>query len=183
MRNSILWADVAHPILVGTHANPASPEVIQRLDFQNIDILEHDEYRGGGLFQGTMAVDAGDRVTARDIRFEDVSVDDFTRGQLVNVRVFRNPALNKQPGTSVNSVLFRDIGYQGHRDSPSHVDGYDPSREVRNVTFENLIYNGTTVLDPSAGNIVVGPFVRNVVFRAQAASAARSIPCGARRAG
>ena len=40
VQNSILWADVAHPINVGGHGDPDSPtgEVIENLIFRNIDI-------------------------------------------------------------------------------------------------------------------------------------------------
>ncbi len=52
MKNSVLWADIAHPINIGGHgdADNAQGEVIERLRFSDIDILEHDEddppYRG-----------------------------------------------------------------------------------------------------------------------------------------
>lgn len=61
VQNSILWADVAHPINVGGHGDPDSPtgEVIENLTFRNIDILEHDE--DDPIYQGCMTVDCGDK--------------------------------------------------------------------------------------------------------------------------
>jgi hypothetical protein len=60
--------------------------------------------------------------------------------------------------------------YDGEGDSPSQIKGYDPVRRVTNVTFENFVRNGRTVLGPTAGNLVVGPHVSNVVFRRQPAT-------------
>src|SRR5262249_49789527 len=94
-------------------------------------------------------------------------VEDFTQGQLANVRVFLNPDYNKQPGTSIDHLLFRDVSYRGHNDSGSQIQGYDSSREVTNVTFENLDYNGQAVLAPADGQFDVGPDAQIVVFRAQ----------------
>ncbi len=42
--NSTLWADIAHPINIGTHGNTETgDEVLENMLFKNIDILEHDE--------------------------------------------------------------------------------------------------------------------------------------------
>jgi len=167
VRNSTLWADIAHPFLTGTHGDPAGSDVIEQIAVQNIDILEHDEYRGGDLYQGALAVNAGDRVTVRDVRFDDVRIEDFSRGQVVNLKVFRNAAYNKRGGLRIDRVLFRNVSYTGDGDSPSRIRGYTSSRRVTNVTFENFVRNGQTVLDPAAGNIVVGPYAANIAFRTQ----------------
>lgn len=67
VQNSILWADIAHPINVGGHGDPESliGETIENLIFRNIDILEHDE--DDVPYQGCMAIDAGDRNRVKNI--------------------------------------------------------------------------------------------------------------------
>jgi hypothetical protein len=165
VRNSTLWPDIAHPILVGTHGNPDGHDTIRHLLFDDLDILQQDE--PNPLYQGAMAVDAGDRISAADIAFEDVRVDEISHGQLVNVRVFRNGDYNKQPGRAVRSVFFRDITYPGSGDLPSQIEGYDDSRTVSGITFENLRRNGKLVLDAATGNIDVGAHASNIVFRAR----------------
>lgn len=40
MQNSVLWADVAHPIFIGLHGNSQKPEILENLNYINIDILE-----------------------------------------------------------------------------------------------------------------------------------------------
>ena len=38
MQNSTLWADVAHPIFIGIHGDTKNPEVLEDLNYVNIDI-------------------------------------------------------------------------------------------------------------------------------------------------
>jgi Glycosyl hydrolases family 28 len=166
VRNSTLWADVAHPFLTGTHGDPDGRDVIDGIAMQNVDILEHD-VRGGDLYEGALAVNAGDRVTVQNIRFDDIRIEDFSRGQVVNLKVFRNAAYNRRVGLKIDHVLFRNVSYTGDGDSPSSVRGYAPARRVTNVTFENMTRNGQTVLEPAVGNIVVGPHAANIAFRRQ----------------
>lgn len=167
VRNSTLWADAAHGFLTGVHGNPDAQDVVEHVELQNIDILEHDSYLQGDLYQGALAVNAGDRVTVRDVRFDDVRIEDFSRGQVVNLKVFLNPSYNKQPGRLIDRILFRDVRYVGEGDEPSQIKGYDRLRRVRNVTFEGLTRNGGIVLSPAAGNIVIGAHTTGVVFRRQ----------------
>ncbi|KRE92061.1 hypothetical protein ASG89_33950 [Paenibacillus sp. Soil766] len=44
VRNSVLWADVALPIMMGTHGDHHKDgDTIEHICFENIDILEHHE--------------------------------------------------------------------------------------------------------------------------------------------
>jgi Glycosyl hydrolases family 28 len=167
VRNSALWPDVAHAFLTGTHGDPAGDDVVQHLELQNIDVLEHDEFRGGNLYQGALAVNAGDRVTVRDVRFDDIRIEDFARGQVVNLKVFRNHAYNQRPGKLIDRVLFRNVVYTGTGDRPSQIKGYDRLRRVTNVTFEGFVRNGKTVLDAASGNVDIGHNTTRIVFRRQ----------------
>ncbi|HYO23257.1 MAG TPA: glycosyl hydrolase family 28 protein, partial [Flavisolibacter sp.] len=98
--NSILWADIAHPINIGLHGNTAKEgEVIENLHFKNIDILEQDE--DDPNYQGCMAITAGDLNLVRNIIFEDIRVDDFEEGQLFNFRVVYNTKYNTGPGRGI----------------------------------------------------------------------------------
>jgi hypothetical protein len=49
VRNSTLWADVAHPINVGTHGNTDNPEALKNLRFKNLDIedVRIEDFRWG----------------------------------------------------------------------------------------------------------------------------------------
>lgn len=142
VQNSILWADVAHPINVGGHGDPDSPtgEVIENLTFRNIDILEQDE--DDPPYQGCMAVDCGDKNLVRNILFEDIRVESIQEGRLFYVKVRFNPKYDKQPGSGIDGITFRNITYTGIGENPSLIEGLDKDRMVKNVTFENVVING-----------------------------------------
>lgn len=86
MQNSTLWADVAHPIFIGIHGNAEKPEILENLNYVNIDILDHKEKQLN--YQGCMAINAGDENLIRNVRFENIRIENFRQGQLVNLRIF-----------------------------------------------------------------------------------------------
>lgn len=88
LQNSALWADLAHPINIGTHGNSENPEKTDGVVIRNVDILDHRE--GQILFQGCIALNAGDNNLLQNILIEDVRVENFRRGQLFNFRVIKN---------------------------------------------------------------------------------------------
>ena len=88
MQNSTLWADVAHPIFIGIHGNVDKPEILENLNYVNIDILDHKEKQLN--YQGCLAINAGDENLIRNVRFEDIRIENFRQGQLVNLRIFFN---------------------------------------------------------------------------------------------
>jgi len=145
VQNSTLWADVAHPIMIGTHGNPepGKSEVLENITFNNIDILNHDEPQIN--YQGCMAINVSDENLARNIRFENVRVEDFERGQLFNLRVTFNKKYAQAPGRGIENVLFKNISYNGKNADISIIEGYSADREIKNITFENLMINGKEI--------------------------------------
>ena len=142
VRNSVLWADVAHPINVGGHGDPVSltGEVIDNLTFLNFDILEQDE--DDPLYQGCMTVDCGDKNWVRNVLFEDIRVENIQEGRLFYVKVRFNPKYDKQPGNGIEGITFRNITYTGVGENASLVQGLDKNRGVRNVVFDSIMING-----------------------------------------
>jgi hypothetical protein len=149
MQNSTLWADVAHPILIGTHGNSANPEVLENLTYTNIDILDHKEAQID--YKGCMSINAGDNNLVRNVRFENIRVENFRQGQLINIRVFFNKKYCTAPGRGIENVLFRNITYNGSNANLSIISGYDETRQVKNIAFENLRINGSLITDDMPG--------------------------------
>jgi hypothetical protein len=145
MKNSTLWADVAHPILIGTHGNTPNPEVLENLNYINIDILDHKEAQID--YQGCMSLNAGDNNLIRNVRFENIRVEDFRQGQLLNMRVFYNAKYCTSPGRGIENVLFKNVVYNGKNAEQSIIAGYDDNRKIKNVVFENLVINGKLITD------------------------------------
>ncbi|MEO6548021.1 MAG: glycosyl hydrolase family 28 protein [Ferruginibacter sp.] len=149
MQNSTLWADVAHPILIGTHGNSDKPEILENLNYINIDILDHCEMQID--YQGCMSINVGDNNLVRNVRFENIRIEDFRRGQLINLRVFFNKKYCTAPGLGIENVLFKNIFYSGKNAELSMIFGYDENRKIKNVVFQNLLINGTLITDDMAG--------------------------------
>ncbi|MGC3989751.1 MAG: glycosyl hydrolase family 28 protein [Chthoniobacteraceae bacterium] len=145
LRNSTLWADVAHPVLIGTHGNAKKPDTLENITVCNVDILDHMEQQLD--YQGCLSINVGDNNLVRNVRFENIRVEDFREGQLLNLRVFFNRKYCAAPGRGIENVLFKNVSYRGRQANPSIIEGYDDTRKIRNVRFENLSINGILISD------------------------------------
>ena len=171
--NCVLWADVAHPIMIGIHGNVEDPDVIENLVYRNIDILDHKEKQID--YQGCMAINAGDDNLIRNILFEDIRIEDFRQGQLVNIRIFFNRKYCLAPGRGIEDITFRNVTYNGSGEEMSVIAGYSEDRKIKNVRFENLVINGEVISDDMPGKpawyktgdmarFFVGEHVEDLVF-------------------
>lgn len=174
MENSTLWADVAHPIMIGIHGNVEEPDTIENITYRNIDILDHQERQLD--YQGCFAINCGDENLIRNLVFDNIRVEDFRLGRLVDIRIFYNKKYCLAPGRGIHNVLFKDIVYNGGRSELSIIAGYDDSRKVSGITFDNLVINGVRITDDMPGKprwyktgdmarIFIGEHVDGVVFK------------------
>jgi hypothetical protein len=145
VQNSVLWADVAHPINIGTHGNSVDPETMSGLTLRNLDILDHRELQMA--YQGCVAINPGDSNLIADVLIDDVRVEDFRIGQLINMRVMYNQKYNTSPGRGIKNVTVRNLSYRGTRAGTAIMDGYDETRGIEFVRFENLTINGRLISD------------------------------------
>jgi hypothetical protein len=102
VQNSSLWADVAHPIVIGTHENTDDPETMSGITITNIDILDHREPQVD--YQGCIALNPGDGNLIENVYIDDIRVENFRLGQLVNIRVMFNTMYNTSPGRGISIV-------------------------------------------------------------------------------
>lgn len=174
MKNATLWADVGHPILIGTHGNSKKPDVLENLNYQNIDILDQKEKQLD--YQGCMSINVGDNNLAKNVLFENIRVEDFREGQLLNLRVFYNAKYCTAPGLGIENVVFRNIEYKGKNANTSIIAGYNENRKIKNISFENLKINGVLISDDMIGkpkwyktsdmaNIFVGEHIEGITFK------------------
>jgi hypothetical protein len=147
VQNSTLWADVAHPINMAVHGNddPANHEMLENLRFENIDILDHREPQV--IAQGCLAINAGDGNLVRDVRFDDIRVEDFRWGHLIHMQVSFNPKWNQVAGRGIENVYIKDLTYTGTNAEISMLIGLDADHLIKDVTFENLVINGRVIRD------------------------------------
>lgn len=163
VRHCTLWADVAHPTLIGTHGDAESGgSIIENISFEDIDILEHHEPQDEYL--GCMAINAGDNNTIRNVSYKNIRVEQFERGKLLDIQVKWNKKYNDVPGKAIENVFFEDISYDGQGEHTSEIRGYDEGRKVKGIRFKNLAVRGVHVLKPEEGNIHIGEYAEEIVF-------------------
>lgn len=162
--NSTLWADVAHAMFVGIHGNSINPETIERVTFDNIDVVDVDE--DDPDYEGAMSIVAGDSNLIQDVTFSNIRVDRIEEGKLFQFRVAYNDKYNTSPGRGIRNVLMRNVSYTGAgMPSASLIVGYDQERTVEGVRFENVTVGGRP-LDLKDQNIVkIGPYANGVTAK------------------
>lgn len=195
IQNSVLWADVAHAVEIGLHGAASYETDVKERNLpytqdpavvtQRIDTIENLRYRNLDIFgqlerqvdyQGCLAITCGDNNVVRDVVFEDIRIDDIRIGQMLTLRILHNQKYCQQPGLSIEDITFRNLTYTGRPAEHSIIAGFDNQRIVRNITFENLIINGTRISDEMPGKprwyktadmarFFVGDHVENVVFK------------------
>lgn len=174
MENSTLWADVAHVIEIGLHGNVEQPDSAVNLLYRNIDVLDAKEMQLD--YQGVMSIDVGDNNLVKNVTFENIRIENFRQGRLLSMRLCWNKKYCGAPGRGIENVTFKDITYNGDNSEISLILGYDESRCIRNVTFDNLVINGVRYSDDMPGKpgwyktsdlarIYVGEHVENVIFK------------------
>lgn len=163
VRNSILWADVAHPLMIGTHGDHhGDGDIIEDIVFENIDILEHHEPQFN--YMGAMAINAGDKNTVRNVLYRNIRVEPFELGRLIDLRVVWNKDYNPLPGRRIEQIRFEDVSYNGENAHPSQIFGYDDERTADHVSFKRLKVNGQTILQPEQGVLEVNEYARGILF-------------------
>lgn len=178
--DAVLWADVAHPFMIGLHGSAAElgtdapADVIENIVYRNIDVIDMHENQVD--YQAVFAILAGDNNIVRDITFEDIRIENFRKGRLFDIRIPWNQKYCKAPGSCIDNVLFKDIIYNGDRSEMSLIIGYDGSRKINGITFDNLVINGEHIHDKMPGKpgwyktsdmarMFIGEHVDNVVFK------------------
>lgn len=164
VRHSVLWADVAHPTMIGTHGDyHGDGNVIENIRFEDLDILEHHEPQE--RYRGCLAINAGDKNVVRDITYKDIRIEPFEMGRVIDLKVFWNPDYNPAPGGLIEGIRFINVSYQGDEMAVSSIQGFDETRFVSDVSIEDFYRNGIKAEDAKSGAIDIGPFTRNIRFR------------------
>ncbi len=173
MRNSTLWADVAHPIFIGIHGNAERGDTIENLHYDNIDILGQAEPQVD--YQGCLAINCGDNNLVRNVTFDNIRIEQIEQGSIAQVKVGYNQKYCTAPGRGVENVTFRNIRYKGSQPYLSIINGYNEERKVKHITFEGIKINGRLLHDKMEGKpawyatadyipMYVGNHVENLLF-------------------
>ncbi len=162
VRDLTVWADVAHPLMIGTHGDHQhNGDIIENVTFENIDILEHHEFQAGYL--GALAINVGDKNLARNIVYKNIRISPFEHGKVLDFQVKWNRDYNPAPGRGIEKVLLEDIIVEsGDGEESSVISGYSAQFMVRGVTIRNMVRDGKRVQSLEEANIQVGPFAEGI---------------------
>lgn len=164
VRNLSVWADVAHPLMIGTHgAHEENGDVIEDIYFENIDILEHHEFQPEYL--GAMCINAGDKNVVRNVNYSNIRIEPFAHGKVLDFQVKQNKDYNPAPGRLISGVHLEQIYVtSGPGEETSCVSGYDEQNYVENIEIKGFFRDGVRVESLEQVNIAVGKYARNVVL-------------------
>ena len=162
VRRCVLWADVAHPLMIGTHGDHQHDgDVIEDVLFEDIDILEHHEFQPGYL--GALAINAGDKNLVRRITYKNIRIEEFEHGKILDFQVKWNKDYNPAPGKGIEQVQVENISVQScPGEEPSVIAGYSEEFFVRDVTIRNMFRDGKRVHSLEEANIQAGSFAKNI---------------------
>lgn len=167
VRNSVLWADIAHPTNIGIHGytdeGDKGGNVLENIAFRNIDILEHDE--DDPDYQGCMAICAGDCNLVRNVLYEDIRIERIEEGQLFHFEVVYNDKYNTAPGRGIENVTVRNVTASAHGVRRPTVKGYDPTHGVRGIRFENVRVNGRRMRSLGDFGAVAGDYTSDITVK------------------
>lgn len=164
VQNSVLWADVAHPLNVGLHGDTnGEGDIIEHIHFKNIDILEQDEDDPDS--EGCMAICAGDKNLVRNVTYEDIRVESIQEGQLFHLHVVYNQKYNTAAGRNIENISFKNITYNGYGENSSIIKGLNEDGKVNGVTFENIVINGTRLTSLDKEVFKIGDAVENISLK------------------
>lgn len=164
VRNLSVWADVAHPLMIGTHgAHEENGDVIEDIYFENIDILEHHEFQPEYL--GAMCINAGDKNVVRNVNYSNIRIEPFAHGKVLDIQVKQNKDYNPAPGRLISGVHLEQIYVtSGPGEETSCISGYDEQNHVENIEIKDFFRDGVRVENLEQANIAVGKYVKNVVL-------------------
>lgn len=162
VKNSILWADVAHPINIGCHGDSENDgNIIENIVCKDLDILEHHEPQIQCM--GCMCINAGDKNTVRNVRFEDIRIEHIEHGNLFDLRIICGK-YNTAPGRAIENIYFKNIYLNcENQEEPSRISGGENGC-IKFIVFENLVIRGIHVKNLEQGNICVGNNVQEITF-------------------
>ncbi|MCR4586943.1 MAG: hypothetical protein K5682_00920 [Lachnospiraceae bacterium] len=161
-RNMVLWADVAHPINIGSHGDHAHEgDVLEHILIENIDVLEHHEFQKECL--GVMALNVGDKNTVQHVTFRNFRIEPFEHGKLLNFQIKCSPKYNPAPGHAIKDVRVENVILtSGSGEEISDITGYSEEYQVEKVRFSNIVRDGKRASTLEEAGIRVGEYVKDV---------------------
>jgi len=155
-RDSVLWNDFARPVEVGVEIRA---EYARNLVFHNIDVIH--SLTGYPI----MGIHHGDRAKVRNVEFSDIRIEDAPGAQLFDIRITNSVWNEDDEMGDIDGLLIKNIFLNGEQNilpSRSRLQGYSENNAIRNVTLENICFQGKYATTVDECHVNVMDFVENV---------------------
>ena len=156
VRRCVVWNDRARGLGITSETRAD----ISNVRFEDCDII-HDT--SGGYDCAALAVLVSDSGTMRDIRFENIRVEDC-RNTLVNCWIGADMWGHDKTRGRIQGVTFKDITVTGKTFPALKLSGCDATHRIEDVHFEGLRIQGSLIADARAAKLQTNAFVGGVVF-------------------
>jgi hypothetical protein len=155
VKNSVLWNGVwGNGIEIGFETRT---DTIKNVTFINCDLI-HVEGP-----EGTFTIHNGDRAYVKNIRYENIRVED-SRGYLIDFKILDSRYTKDKKKGFVDQVYFKDIYVEGEVFPTSLIMGFNEEHKINNVTIDNFFIHNKKVLSTYTGLIAV-IHADNLVFK------------------
>lgn len=134
-RDSVVWCDCAHNMLVGPEADLENGTIFENVSFKNITVLESSEYCE--TYMGVMAIMCANRAVIKNISWDNIVVERASISKLINfqyVTEYAKELGHLVDGVSVNNV----VSYE--KDLPMTILGVDEEHRIKNVSLKSIVY-------------------------------------------
>lgn len=143
VNRATLWADVAHPINIGTHGDDRSEEgeVLSDVVFNDCDILY-------ARTNAAISIACGDKNHLRDITFRRIRIEQIYDTALFGIGVIYSAKYNRAPGNTIRNIRFEEMSFTGETTmlKPSWIKDYDGHQRAEEVSFHELSINGKKIV-------------------------------------
>lgn len=120
-----LWADVAHPVNIGSHGDDRSEkgETLRGVRITDCDVLY-------ARTNAVLNLSCGDKNWIHDVLFRDIRVERVDSTALIGLAVVYGAKYNRAPGNGIDHIAFENIRFTGDTTQlrPDFFQDYDATR-------------------------------------------------------
>jgi hypothetical protein len=162
VRDCLFWSDNNNGLVVGTEtwASEICQILFERTDFVKISGTCGD-------WAAAFAIQALADSHLHNICFSDIDVETCTGNPfsiLYLEEVYGIPGEKTPEGALIENVIFRDIRFHSKPRRHSIIQGFDATRPVKNIRFENVRYADQVILCADDMRLSLGPNVDGLEF-------------------
>jgi hypothetical protein len=125
---------------------------ISNIVFENCDVIrsEFEGYQSGGTF----TIHNGDRAHIRNVRYENIRVED-SREKLIDIKVQFSQYSRDEERGQVSDIVFNNIQVVDGPFPVSIIRGYDADHMIRDITIKDMVVHGEEIKSANQCRMVV----------------------------